>query len=365
MTETVLQFGGGKFLRSFADFFIHEANAAGQDVGQVVVVQSTAGPRAGWFNERQGKYQVMVRGLVDGAKVDEVREIASVSRALVAAEQWPQVIEVATSADLRWIISNVTEAGYAFQEGEVIGSPQSFPARLTAALRARFDAGLPGVPILPCELVDNNGERLQELVLKQSRAWGLRSAFVDWVGGECMWPNALVDRIVSSPPCGHPLLADDPLLAVAEPFALWAIEEFEDLELFDHAALQRVADVEPYALRKVRILNGAHQALVCKALGCFATVREAVADAETEAWLRKLLSEEIVPVVDERVEGAAAFVEETMQRFANPFLDHKLTDIAVYHEEKVAVRLMPTHREYCERFEAEPPLLTEILEPFF
>ena len=54
-----------------------------------------------------------------------------------------------------------------------------------------------------------------------------------------------------------------------------------------------------------------------------------------------------------------------MQRFANPFLDHKLTDIAVYHEEKVAVRLMPTHREYCERFEVEPPLLTEILEPFF
>ena len=92
MTETVLQFGGGKFLRSFADFFIHEANAAGQEVGQVVVVQSTASPRAGWFNERQGKYKVMVRGLVDGGKVDEVREITSVSRALVAAEQWPQVV---------------------------------------------------------------------------------------------------------------------------------------------------------------------------------------------------------------------------------------------------------------------------------
>ena len=365
MIETVLQFGGGKFLRSFADFFIHEANAAGQDVGQVVVVQSTTSLRAGWFNERQGKYKVMVRGLVDGEKVDEVCEIASISRALIAAEQWPQVIEVATSVDLRWIMSNVTEAGYAFQEGEVIGSPQSFAARLTAVLKARFDAGLPGVPILPCELIDNNGERLQELVLKQSRAWGLRSAFIDWIGGECMWPNALVDRIVSSPPDGHPLLTNDPLSAVAEPFALWVIEEFDDLVLFDHAALQRVDDVEPYALRKVRILNGAHQALVCKALGRFATVREALEDAEIEAWLRKLLSEEVVPVVDARVEGAAAFVEETIQRFANPFIDHKLTDIAVYHEEKVAVRLMSTHREYCERFEAEPPLLTEILEPFF
>lgn len=364
MDETVLQFGGGKFLRSFADFFIHEANAAGQAVGQVVVVQSTDSPRAQWLNAQQGKYQVLVRGLIDGGQVDEVREVASISRALVAGQQWPEVLAVATSADLRWIVSNVTEAGYGLEEGDVIESPRSFPAKLAAVLKARCNAGLPGLPILPCELIEDNGERLLELVLEQAEIWALGEDFVDWLGGQCLWPNVLVDRIVSSPPDDHPLLAADPLLAVAEPFALWAIEKLEGLELFAHEAVELVDDVEPYALRKVRILNGAHQALVCRALERFATVREALADAETEAWLQQLLAEEIVPVVDARVEGATEFAQETMQRFANPFLDHRLADIAVYHEQKIATRLMPTYREYRERFGQEPPILSEILKPF-
>ncbi len=364
MKETILQFGGGKFLRSFADFFVHEANKAGQEVGQVVVVQSTDSPRAQWLNVQQGKYQVLLRGLVEGGQVDEAWEIASINRALVASQQWPEVLQVARSADLLWIVSNVTEAGYGLDAGDVIEAPRSFPAKLAAVLKARFDAGLPGLPILPCELIAENGERLLELVLQQAAHWKIEDKFVDWLGGECIWPNALVDRIVSSPPDDHPLLAADPLLAVAEPFALWAIEEFEGVDLFEHSAIKLVDDVEPYALRKVRILNGAHQALVCRALNRFATVREALADAETEAWLQQLLAAEIVPVVDARVEGASAFAQETMQRFANPFLDHKLSDIAVYHEQKIETRLMPTYREYKQHFGQEPVLLSEILKPF-
>jgi tagaturonate reductase len=69
-------------------------------------------------------------------------------------------------------------------------------------------------------------------------------------------------------------------------------------------------------------------------------------------------------VVDARVEGASAFAQETMQRFANPFLDHKLSDIAVYHEQKIETRLMPTYREYKQHFGQEPVLLSEILKPF-
>ena len=364
MRETILQFGGGKFLRSFADFFVHEANQAGQEVGKVVVVQSTESQRAQWLNAQQGKYQVLVRGLVAGDEIDEVREIDSISRALVASTQWSEVLQVATSVDLRWIISNVTEAGYGLQPDDVIAAPISFPAKLTAVLKARFDAGRTGLPILPCELIEENGERLLELVLEQAALWQLERGFVDWLGGECFWPNALVDRIVSSPPDDHPLLAADPLLAVAEPFALWAIEQFEGLELFEHEAIELVDDVEPYALRKVRILNGAHQALVCRALHRFATVREALADAETEAWLQQLLAAEIVPVVAARVEGASEFAQQTMRRFANPFLDHKLSDIAVYHEQKMATRLLPTYREYKEHFGQEPVLLREIVKPF-
>ena len=84
MEETVLQFGGGQFLRAFVDLFIDQANAAGQNVGKVVVVQSTESPRADLFNKQCGQYHVWVRGLASGNEVDEVLEAGAVSRALVA-----------------------------------------------------------------------------------------------------------------------------------------------------------------------------------------------------------------------------------------------------------------------------------------
>jgi tagaturonate reductase len=364
MRETILQFGGGKFLRSFVDVFVHEANERGREVGRVVVVQSSKSPRAEWLNAQGGCYHLLTRGLVDGETVDHKQQISSVSRALVAGEAWEEVLAVARSQDLKWIVSNSTEAGFALEEGDELTAPRSFPAKLTAVLYARFASGGSGLAILPCELIEDNGRRLLELVQEQAVAWDLDAAFSTWLAGECLWPNTLVDRIVSTPPAGHPLLAEDPLLAIAEPYSLWAVEALKGLELFAHEAIELVADVEPYALRKVRLLNGAHTALACRSLHHFATVREALADQATRDWLERLLFEELVPVVDERVAGAAAFARETMDRFANPFLDHRLEDIAAYHEAKVGTRLLPTYRDYQAQFDKEPPLLQEIIAPY-
>jgi tagaturonate reductase len=122
------------------------------------------------------------------------------------------------------------------------------------------------------------------------------------------------------------------------------------------------ADVLPYFLRKVRILNGAHTALLIEAAPRgFATVREAVLDPDLGAWLERLLFEEVVPVLEGRVEGPAEFARQTLERFRNPFIEHKLADIAVNHAAKVAVRLLPTRDEYRARFGRTPPLLEEVL----
>ena len=364
MPETILQFGGGSFLRAFADVFVHEANAEGECVGRIVVVQSTEGNRAALLNAQGGNYHVVFRGLSDGVEIDRTLAVQCISRALIAKSEWTQVIQVARSPELRMIISNTTEAGYSRIDNDDPEMPRSFPARLLGVLDARYRAGLPGLSVLPCELVEPNGDLLRELVLGQAEAWRLDAGLQDWIRHDVRWMNTLVDRIVSGKPEAHPLLTSDGLLTAAEPFALWVVEARAG-DLFEHPCIRFVPDVRPYALRKVRILNGAHTALVCKALPSgLRTVREAVGDPAVGRWLRRLVFDEIVPTIEHVVEDVRQFAEQVLERFANPFLDHRLEDIALHHDEKVKVRLMPTFEAYLKAFGRPPELLGNILAPY-
>ena len=364
MNETFLQFGTGNFLRAFADFFVAQENRAGRMAGLVVAVQSTGAERARELNERACRYHVAVRGFRDGKVVDEIEVSDSISRVLVAATEWDEVLKVASSPDLRWILSNVTEAGLALEEKDAPSDcpPASFPAKLLQCLRTRYAAGTGPITILPCELVPENGIAVKKLVLEQAARWNCDAAFVAWLSEQCRWVNTLVDRIVPGKPLSHPLLEEDPLLISAEPFAFWALEgKAVELPLNGHPAVVAAHDITSYQLRKVRILNGAHSALVAKAVPMgIATVREAVEHPEVNAWLRRLLFEEIVPVLEGRVEDPELFARQTLDRFANPFLDHKLSDIAKGHEGKMELRLRPTLGDFRERFGREPEILNTL-----
>ena len=373
LTETVLQFGTGNFLRAFADLFIHEANEQGQAVGRVVVVQSTDSNRAAALNAGGSAYHVLVRGRWQGRVVDDVVRVTSVSRALSARTQWGEVLRVAESPDLKLVVSNTTEAGMALDDADRLvgeaarggagGAPASFPAKLLRVLQRRHDRGLPGLTVMPCELVEQNGTKLRDLCLEQAARWSLPADVVEYVRGRNVWLNSLVDRIVSGRPAEYPLLASDPLLTAAEPFALWAVESADPAVVpFRHPAVQVVPDVKPYALRKIRVLNGAHTALVCKALPMgIETVREAVEHPDVGPWLRAVLFEEIVPVLEGRVDRPREFAEQTLERFANPFLQHKLADIALNHEAKLKTRLVPTVEDYTAKFGRPPPRLGAVL----
>lgn len=364
--ETVLQFGAGNFLRAFADLFIHQANEEGQDVGRIVIVQSTDSGRAAAMNRSGSNYHVLIRGMWQGHVVDDAILVRSVSRALSARTQWSEVLEVGTSRELKLVLSNTTEAGMALDEADrqSLIPPASFPAKLTRILAARFAGRLPGLTIMPCELVEKNGEKLLQLCVEQASRWGLPTASIAYIQKENVWLNSLVDRIVSGKPAGHALLDTDPLLTAAEPYALWAVEADDpSLVPFTHEALKVIPDVQSYALRKIRVLNGAHSALVCKALPLgFQTVREAMENAEVGGWLRGLLFDEIVPVLEGRVDQPGQFAKQTLERFANPFLNHKLADIALNHEAKLKTRLLPTLADYRAKFGRDPARLAAILE---
>ncbi len=356
LPETILQFGTGGFLRAFVDLFVHHANERGDAIGRIVAVQSTGDARAKLLNERDGRYHVVIRGNDNGQVIDRIEECASISRALVASTQWDEVLAFARSPNLKQIISNTTEAGYA---------PESpFPAKLQAVLLARWQSGKAPVTLMPCELIEDNADKLRELVVGLSQQRGNPPEFIDWVTNRCVWLCSLVDRIVPGRPTEHPLRDSDSLLLMAEPYALWALQAKPGAHpWFDHPAIVRTPDVKPYFLRKVRILNAAHTALICHVgLDRFTTVLEALNDVPTTEWLQRLLFEEIVPVLDGRCDDPTGFAHQTLERFRNPFLHHKLTDIAVNHAMKKTIRLAPTIAEYRAKFSKEPPLLSACLE---
>ncbi len=360
----ILQFGAGNFLRSFVDLFAARLNRdAGTEVGPVFIVQSTGSGRAEALNARQCKYHVAIRGYENGEVVDRVEFVDSIRKVITVSGQWGEVLALACDPKLRLIVSNTTEAGFALVDADTLdgGPPESFPGKLLVCLKARYEAGVGAVDVVPCELIERNGERLRALVLEQAARWNLSRELVGWIRDEVGWVNNLVDRIVPGKPDDHPLLAEDPLLLSAEPYALWAIETTSSFS-FRHPAVVTAADISPYYLLKVRILNGLHSALVCHALPRgIQTVREAVEHPEVGCWLESLLFEEIVPVLEGRVDDPTAFGKVTLDRFRNPFLNHQLSAIALHHDDKVRVRLLPTYNEFRDRFGHAPSRLEAAL----
>ncbi|GAB5517934.1 MAG: tagaturonate reductase [Rhodothermales bacterium] len=374
LPEKVLQFGTGGFLRGFCDFFIDQAIKAAAYDGRVVMVGSTGSGRSANLAEQDGLYTVTVRGIDQGETIDRDHVIASVSRALSAKGAWADVLAVARSADLEVIISNTTEVGIQLDTEDRIDAnpPRSFPGKLTAALYERakhFDYSPDtGVIVLPCELIENNGEVLKSIVQALAEQWALGPDFLTWLETAVTFCNALVDRIVPGTPRGEALDAlynrlgyTDDLLTVAEVYTLWAIEGDasvrERLGFTDPSVNPGIVvaeDITPYRERKVRVLNGTHTSFVAAAFLSerFVTVLDVMRDEQASAFVEGVAYKEIVPSLD--VDGGPAYAEEVLDRFRNPFLRHHLIDITLQTTMKLRARVVPTILSYVEKTGAVP-----------
>lgn len=369
MKESVIQFGEGNFLRGFADWFINGLREKGMFDGKVVVVQPIDKGLADIINEQNGVYNLYLRGIKDGEPTVEHTRVTAISRAVNPYSDFDAYLELAHNPDMRFIISNTTEAGIAYDPAcRFDDKPQSsFPGKLTRLLFERFSAGLPGFIILSCELIDNNGKELRSCVNRYASQWGLSEEFQKWLDEENYFCSTLVDRIVTGYPkeeaeklCKE-LGEEDRLLDTAEIFHLWVIEgDFEDELPLQKAGYNVVwtDDVAPYKKRKVRILNGSHTSIVCASLLCgLETVGESVEDETVGAFLKECLYNEIVPVLGGS-EDTVKFANDVMERFANPYIRHLLRSIALNSVSKYSVRVLPTVMEYKERFNKWPKGLT-------
>lgn len=349
MGNPVLQFGTSRFLQAHADLFISEALDAGRALGHVSVVQTTSNPesraRIDAFRT-QRRYPVRIRGVRNDAVIDATAECTAITEALDANADWPCVRE-RFAYDARVVISNTGDRGYeCFAEDTAAllapgaGVPRGFAAKLVVLLHARFAAGAAPLTLLPCELVTNNGDTLRALVTDVARAWRADPAFVDYVEHGCIWVNSLVDRIVSEPL--------HPVGAIAEPYALWAIERRAGMVLpCEHDAMIVTDDLPHYARLKLLLLNLGHTYLAERwsvdARPADENTLHAMRDPALRADLEALWRDEVLPVFDALGKGDAArtYLDEVRERFENPFLDHRLSDIARNHEEKKVRRFRP------------------------
>jgi|APTNR8051073442_1049403.scaffolds.fasta_scaffold00003_30 tagaturonate reductase len=370
----VIQFGGGNFLRGFADWIIDVMNERTDFNGAIQIIQSISQETGQVINEQEGLYHVVINGIKNNKPSSEIRLITSVIGAVSPDKDFSAFIKLAENPDLEFIISNTTEAGITFNENDRSHDslPASFPGKLTVLLYHRFQFfngnKEKALIIIPCELISRNGEELKKIVLQYIQLWKLPLEFKQWI--ECnSFCNTLVDRIVPGFPketideIKQSIGFDDKLVVMAEPFHLWVIEGPAIVrEHFpaDKAGLdvKFVEDHEPYRVRKVRILNGAHTALVPLAyLYGLRTVRESIENEFTGNFIKKAIYKEIIPTLDLPQEELLQFADDVVQRFQNPYIKHELITISLNSISKFKIRVIPSILEYLKRNKKLPKRL--------
>ena len=373
LPERAVQFGTGALLRGFIDDFVHRANVDGRFGGRIVAIASTGSVRDRALREQDGLYTLVVEGIEHGLPIRECRIISSVSRALSASDEWNEVLALAREPLLEYVFSNTTEVGIVADEdsGAEDAPPRSFPAKLTRFLFERasafdFDQAR-GLTVIPCELIEDNGARLREIVISIARRWELGTTFMEWLENAVPFCNTLVDRIVPGAPKGGDvdrlrtmLGYDDEMLTTCEPYRLFAIEGDERLRArltwATDSGIVVTPDIAPYRMRKVHLLNGAHTLLVSVALQMgFQLVRDAITQPALARYVRHTMLDEIAPTLD--VEGAEEFVEAVLDRFRNPHIRHALIDITLQATMKMRVRVVPSIVRYAARRGQVPPSL--------
>ncbi|CQR57194.1 tagaturonate reductase [Paenibacillus riograndensis] len=370
--ERMIQFGEGNFMRAFVDWQLQQMNQQGLFNGSAAVVVPIGQGIGGLMAEQDNLYTVLLNGIMQEQPVNSREIITSVSRVINPYSDYEAYLALAENDELEFITSNTTEAGIAYQPEDRLedAPPSSFPAKLTALLYRRFELGKKGFVIIPCELIDRNGEKLKEIVRQYAAAWNLGEAFLQWLDDENTFCCSLVDRIVPGYPRGKAAELEaelgylDKLMVTAEPFLFWVIEGpawlSERLPLAK-AGLNVVVtdDMTLYRERKVHLLNGPHTAMVPLAMMAgLETVEDVMNDETFYRFVRRLLDEELIPVLDLPQEELLSYADAVLERFKNPFIRHELASISLNSISKFKTRLLPVLLRYQQERGQLPPLIT-------
>ncbi len=382
--ERIVQFGGGNFLRGFADWVVDVLNEETDFAGGVALVKATPGDYAD-LDAQGGLYTTCLLGIQDGQFVEQTRLIGAVNRTIYPYQDFAAYLALARQPGIRFIFSNTTESGIVFSADDRLDDepPATFPAKLTRFLFERyrhFDGAVDkGCIIIPTELIVDNATRLREIILEYAALWRLDTGFADWIARRNRFCNTLVDRIVSGFPHANAeelfeqLGYIDRLLTMGELYHSWIIEappslldEFPVNKTLAPLNVKVVDDATPYRAIKVRLLNGAHTSMVPPGilLGVEA-VREAMEHDLLAPFIQDLIYREVIPSVSEAPRAELeAFARDAFDRFRNPHIHHRLLTIALNSSSKVKERILPSLLAYLARKGELPPRLVIALAAF-
>lgn len=368
----VLQFGEGNFLRAFIDWFIQELNDKADFNGDVCVVQPLPFGRLEELRKQDGLYTLLLEGVSNGQLIQQKQIIDVLSDFINPYEDWNSYLEYAKSTDLKIILSNTTEAGILYDSSDLDETKTSptYPGKLLTFLKKRFDTFHgsydSGLYILPCELIDHNGDTLKEVLNKLSKDRHYSDSFIEWLNHANYFYNTLVDRIVP----GYPKNQIEQLqkengfidnnIVKGEIFHLWVIEgnsSIKDILPIDKANLNILVtdNVKPYKERKVKILNGSHTCMVPIAYQYgVRAVNEMMNTEYLKNWLFTFLQKEVCPTIQLPQNEIEQFTNDVMERFANPTIYHELLTISLNSMTKYKTRILPSAISYYEMTQKLP-----------
>lgn len=361
--EKIIQFGEGGFLRAFVDWIVQLTDEKTDFNAGVTVVQPIEKGMCDMLDKQNCVYTLIMRGLKNGVPTVDKKKIDCISRTVQPYKNFDEYLKLAENPDFRFVVSNTTESGIAFNEGDrPENAPDvTFPAKVTLLLKKRFDLGLKGFIFMPCELIEKNGLTLKKYILEYAKLWNFDKEFSKWVEDENIFCNTLVDRIVTGYPRDEKidLGYEDNMLDTSEIFHLWVIEaEKNEQQIlksefpFEKAGLNIIVtdNLDRYRTRKVRILNGAHTAMIPYALlSGIETVGECMKDEKMSKFVKECVFDEIIPTLDLPEGELVEYANNVFERFSNPYIKHMCSSIALNSISKFKVRVLPSVLEYIKR----------------
>lgn len=376
--EKIIQFGEGNFLRAFVDWIVKNMNDTTDFNASVVVLQGTR--NAFPMTLLQGQdcmYHVNLQGRLKGEVVNSLTRIDCLSRGLNPYEQFDAYMGLADQPEIRFVISNTTEAGITFSaESKFTDAPcENYPARLTQLLYRRFKtfngAADKGLIIMPCELIFENGHHLKDCINKTIDLWkedlgADYETFKNWFNTYNYVCATLVDRIVPGFPrkeinqIQEKLGYKDNVVVQGEAFHLWVIERPDNMSIeelraefpAEKAGLNVIiTDSEaPYHERKVTLLNGPHTVLSpVSYLSGVDIVRDACNHPVLGEYIRKVQFDELMQTLNLPMDELKKYGESVLERFDNPYVDHQVTSIMLNSFPKFQTRDLPGLKTYLER----------------
>ncbi len=362
----IMQFGEGNFLRAFVEWILQDLNDKGAIEASVAVVQPMPFGRVKELADQDGLYTLRLEGIDNGENVRKSQIIDVIGDCINPFTEYEKYLKYGESEDLQVIISNTTEAGIAVDASDTDFSkcPKSFPGKLLALLKRRYDRFKgdmnKGLAIIPCELIDDNGDELYRCLTELAKIYKMDEKFIKWMQTANHFTSTLVDRIVPGYPKNEIEAIQketgyiDNNVVKGEIFHLWVLKKEPFVQKVlpaDKTGLNVIFadDIHPYKQRKVKILNGSHTALVPVAYLCgIDTVGEAMNDKTIGKFVKDFIFGEVNPTIDLPADQMTAFANSVIERYKNPYIRHELMSIALNSTTKFRTRLLPTLLDYVK-----------------